>query len=115
MFLRTDLGLRYAQESRFQYYPVRLNVDDITLLAPRLALSFRYQFEKNVGFFQEAEVLPNVLGASRVIINTTSKLSARLTEAVALGVSFDVRYDSAPAVGKKPTDTALMATLEVGF
>jgi putative salt-induced outer membrane protein YdiY len=115
LFLRTDLGLRYAQESRFQYFPVRLNVDDITLLAPRLALSFRYLFEKNVGFFQEAEVLPNVLGASRLIVNTTSKLSARLTEEVALGVTFDVRYDSAPAAGKKPTDTALMATLEVGF
>lgn len=115
LLLRTDLGLRYAQESRFQYFPVPLNVADITLLAPRLGVSFRYLFEKNVGFFQEAEFLPNVLGDFRMLVNSTSKLSARLTESVALGLSFEVRYDSAPAAGKKPTDTALMATLEVGF
>lgn len=113
--LRTDFGLRAAQESRFQYYPVPLNVDDITLLAPRFGFSFRYLLEKNVGFFQETEFLPNVLGGFRYLVNSTSKISARVTSAVALGLAYDIRHDSAPAEGKKPTDTSFTASLEVVF
>lgn len=35
--VRTDLALRYTQESRFQYYPTALNLPDIMLVGPRAA------------------------------------------------------------------------------
>lgn len=115
LLLRTDAGFRWAEESRFQYYPTRKNVEDVRLLAPRVAVSFRYLWDKNVGIFQEAEALYNVSGSARWIINSTTKLSARLTQAWALGLAYAVRYDSLPAATKKPTDTALTATLEWAF
>lgn len=115
LLLRTDGGFRWAEESRFQYYPTRQNVEDVRLLAPRVALNFRYLWDKNVGLFQDVEALFNAVGAPRWIVNSTSKVSARLTESWALGLSYAVRHDSAPAAGKKPTDTALTATLEWAF
>ena len=114
-FLRTDLGIRYAREYRFQYYPTRLNLPDVQFFAPRAALSFRYALNSGVTFQQEAEVLPNLLGESRILANTLSKVTSRLIANISLGVSFAVRYDSRPAVGKVPTDTALTVSLEVAL
>ncbi|MFN7135130.1 MAG: DUF481 domain-containing protein, partial [Myxococcales bacterium] len=115
LLLRTDLAVRYAEESRFQYYPSPLNVPDLTLIAPRLGVAFRYALTEDVRFFQDTEALLNVVGATRVVVNSTTRLSARLIGALALGTSFLVQYDSQPAPGKVPTDTALSVQLEVGF
>lgn len=114
-FLRTDFGIRYAREYRFQYYPTPLDVPDVTFLAPRAALSFRYALNSGVTFQQEAEVLPNLLGDSRILVNTLSKVSSRLIANISLGVSFATRYDSRPAVGKVPLDTALTVSLEAAL
>lgn len=113
--LRTDLAFRFAEESRFQYYPTPENIDDIRLLAPRVGVAFRYALTEDVLFFQDAEVMINVVGDSRVVANSTTRLSARLIGSLALGTSFQVQYDSLPAEGKLPTDTALSVLLEVGF
>lgn len=110
--LRTDLAFRYANESRFQYYPTPLSLPSVTMYAPRFGLAFRYALSKEVSFLQDAEVLPNVVGDSRVLVNTLSKLSTRLSQSFSLGTGFTVAYDSAPAGGKKPTDTALTVGLE---
>ena len=53
------------------------------------------------------------MGAGRVVVNSTSKLSSRLTESLSFGASFQVNHDSEPAAGKVPTDTILGLTVEV--
>lgn len=115
LMLRTDLAVRYAQESRFQYYPTRQDVEDITLIAPKLGVSFRYGLSKDISFVEEAEVLLNIAGDFRVLVSSTSKLTTRLIENVSLGVGFQITHDSLPAAGKVPTDSALTVGVEVGF
>jgi putative salt-induced outer membrane protein YdiY len=111
--LRTDLGFRVAHERRFQYYPVDLALDDETLFAPRAGLAFKYAISKDVLFTEDAEILPNVIGDSRVVVNSVSKVSTRLSRSLAFGVAFTVGHDSTPAPGKLATDTALALTLDV--
>jgi putative salt-induced outer membrane protein YdiY len=113
--LRTDLAFRFLRETRFQYYPIREDLPDVDLGGPRLGVALRYGLSKDVIFTEEAEAVPNVLGDARLLVNSQSKLTARLTETLALATSFLVQYDSAPAVGKVKTDTALSVSIEVGF
>jgi hypothetical protein len=113
--LRTDLALRFTRETRFQYYPTPLDLPNLDLGGPRVGLALRYSMSKDVVFAQEAEAIPNVFGESRLLVNTTSKLLARLTESLSLGTSFVLQYDSAPAPGKVSTDTALSGTIEMSF
>ncbi len=114
-FFRTDLGFRYSKESRFQYYPTVQGLPGVTLIAPRFGLAFRYALNKGIIFTEDAEVMPNVTGDSRVLVNSQSKLSTRLTDGVSLGVGFLVKYDSAPAPSRVSTDTSLIVGLEVAF
>jgi hypothetical protein len=111
--LKTDLGFRIAQEQRYQYYPLSQDVDDETLYAPRAAIGLRYAMSKDVLFIQDAEILPNVVGDSRVVVNSVSKISTRLSRTLAFGVSFTVAHDSRPAAEKVATDTGLALMLDV--
>jgi len=117
--LKTDLGFRVADERRFSFYPEssrgRVYPVEVLLEAPRLGVGLRYAMSKVVVFTDDAEVMPNVSGESRVLANNVAKLSARLSGAMQLGVSFTVAHDSKPAAGKKQTDTALAATVEYLF
>jgi len=120
--LKTDLGFRYGREYRFQYYPVHIGPSDpsgdfkeVDLVAPRLGVSFRYALNKDVIFTEDVSALGNVVGDARLLFTSTSKLSSRLTEKVALGVSFVVNDDTLPPVGKVPTDTALTIGLDIGI
>lgn len=113
--LRTDLAFRYFRETRFQYYPTRMDLEDVDLGGPRVGVTLSYGLSKDIIFTEEAEAVPNVLGESRLLVNSTSKLSARLTESLSLGTSLVIRYDSEPPVGKLSTDTALSASVEVAF
>ena len=117
LFLRTDLTFRIQQENRHRYFPTPGPEDDVFMLAPRVAAQFRYALNKSTAFQQDVELMPNVVGASpgRLLINATSKLSARLLENIALAVSFQVKYDSRPATARVPTDTATMASIEAVF
>jgi putative salt-induced outer membrane protein YdiY len=110
--LRTDFGFRYANESRFQYYPTPMSLPGAILYAPKAGLAIRYAFSKDVALLEDAEILPNVVGDSRVVVNSLFKLTARLIQSFALAVGFTVNYDSAPAPRKKTTDTALSVGLE---
>jgi putative salt-induced outer membrane protein YdiY len=116
--LRTDLGFRIADERRYEYYPADPLVaphglDGVTLYAPRAGLAFKYAMSKDVLFSEDAEVMPNVSGESRVLVNSISKISTRLSRTLAFGVAFTVNHDSAPASEKVATDTALALTLDV--
>lgn len=115
MFLRTDLALRFAHESRHQYFPTLRNLDDIQLVAPKLGAGFRYALSEDVAFTEDAEVLVNILGPVRMLFTSTSKLSTRLIERLSLGVGFQITYDSLPAEARLPMDTALTVGLEVGL
>lgn len=119
VFLRTDLGLRYTYESRWQYYATATapagDLPDREQLAPRAGLAARYAFSQYVALLEEAEVLAAVTGGERYQVRSLTKLTSKLTSAMTAGVGYLVAYDSAPAPGKVDTDTALTATLEVSF
>ena len=119
--LRTDLGFRYGREYRFQYYPTHVGPTqdpafaEVDIVAPRLGLFYRYAFNKEVIFTEDASLLANVSGQARLLLVSTSKLSARLTQRMSLGVGFVVNDDTVPPKGKVPTDTALTIGLEIGI
>ena len=114
---KTDLGFRYGHEYRFLYYgenaPARQ--DGVDIVAPRLGAFYRYAINKDVIFSEDASVLENLVGTTRALVTSTSKLSSRLTDKVALGVGFAVSYDSVPPPKKVNTDTALTVGLEIGL
>jgi len=115
IYFRTDLGFRYQNDSRHQYYPTEMDLPNVELVAPRFGAAFHYAFAKGTVFSEEAEVLPNLSGDARVLINSTTKLTAALTGALSFATSYLVKYDSAPAPGKVNTETALTVGLEVNF
>lgn len=115
-YLRTDLGYRLTQDRRYQYFapnPADVGpLGSVTLNSPRAALAFRYDVTKDVLFSEDADIMPNVVGASRVLANSVTKIAARLSRSLSFGTTFTVAHDSAPAPGKRPTDTTLAVTLE---
>ncbi|HVG62671.1 MAG TPA: DUF481 domain-containing protein [Hyalangium sp.] len=113
--LRTDLAFRFSRETRFQYYPVRMDLEDVDLGGPRVGIAFSYGLSKDIVFTEEAEAIPNVLGGARLLVNSTSKLIVGLSDSLALSTSFVLQYDSAPPPGKVSTDTALSANIQVSF
>jgi putative salt-induced outer membrane protein YdiY len=113
--LRTDLAFRFSRETRFQYYPTRLDVPDVDLGGPRVGVAFSYGLSKDTVFTEEAEAIPNVLGESRLLVNSISKLTVGLSDSLAVGTSFVLQYDSSPPPGKVSTDTALAANVQVSF
>jgi uncharacterized protein DUF481 len=115
LLLRTDLGFRYARESRFQYYPSYKKIGDVDLAAPRLAVAFRYALNKDLLFTEDAEILPNIIGDFRYLLNSSSKLSVRLTQIFSFATSLQILHDSAPAPGKKDTDGILTIGLELAL
>lgn len=119
LYLRNDLGLRYANESRWQYYGVAdgtsADLEDVSLLGPRAGLAFRWQNTKNVLFTEDAEFIPNVQGDARYLVKSVSKLATRLSTSLTFGVAYTVTFDSDPAPGKVDTDTVLGVTLEASF
>ena len=120
VYLRADVGFRYSHDRRYQYYgdamiPKNTGLPSVTMIGPRIGAVIRYAINKDIRFSEEAEFLPNVLGAERYLVNSNTKLSARLTHSLSVGVSFLVTYDSAPAPGKQTTDTALTLGVEAAF
>ncbi|WP_233596004.1 DUF481 domain-containing protein, partial [Corallococcus sp. CA031C] len=113
--LRTDFAFRYARETRFQYYPERLDLPDVDLGGPRFGALFRYGISKDITFQEEAEILVSVITESRVLFSSQTQVMANLTDALALGVGFLVKSDSAPPPGKVSTDTALSFNLTIAL
>jgi hypothetical protein len=114
-FLRTDLALSYARETRFQYFPTRTNLPDVSLGGPRAGLAFRHGLTKDVAFVEELSVLPSLIEGSRLLVTNQAQLNVRLTRALAIATTFLVQYDSMPAPGKFPTDTSLSVSAAVTF
>ncbi|PZR10528.1 MAG: DUF481 domain-containing protein [Archangium gephyra] len=124
LYLRADLAARGGHETRFQYFPTPALVDPygVIILAPRAALTFRWGFSEYVRFSEEFEVIPYVLAPElgRTLINSTTKLNARLTETLSLATSLLLNYDSQPPVAaggspRKELDVALTVGVEAAF
>ena len=113
--LQTDFAFRGGKELRFQFYPATKNEEDQVIAAPRFALAFRYAMTEGLIFTEDFEVLPNVIGDSRVWVSSLSKISVKLIKALSFTAAFLVTHDTAPADGKEKTDTALTVGLELGF
>jgi hypothetical protein len=114
-FLRTDLAFRYARELRFQYYPSRTNLPDVSIGGPRLGVAFRYGLSKDVAFLEEFSVLPSLVDDSRLLVNNQTQLTVRLTKSLSIATTFLLQYDSVPAAGKLPTDTSLSVSAAITF
>lgn len=114
-FLRTDLAFRYAREMRFQYYPTRTDVPDVSLGGPRFGAAFRYGINKDVAFLEELSVLPSLIEGSRLLANSQTQLNVKLTKTLAVSTTFLLQYDSEPAPGKVSTDTSLSVSVAVTF
>ncbi len=124
LYLRADLSVRAGHETNFQYFPTPGPTEfyGAAILAPRAALTFRWGFNQYVRFSQELEVIPYVLAPylGRTLLNSTTKLNARLTQNLSLATSLLLNYDSAPpqAVGgpaRKELDAALTVGVEATF
>lgn len=126
LYLRLDLAARAGYETRFQYFgtPGRIDPYGIVILAPRVALTFRWAFSKDVRFTEELEFIPFVLApnAGRLLVNNTTKLNARLTESLSIATSLLINHDSMPPQPSDPaaakrlnTDVALTVGLEAAF
>ncbi|MFP2924363.1 YdiY family protein [Pyxidicoccus sp. 3LG] len=107
LFLRGYVGGSYARDRRFQYVPTRENLPDVNLWSPALGLTFRYDINERVHLREDALLLPDVIGDSRVLLDSTTKLSVHLTDRFALTTFFELQHDSSPAEGKVRTDTSL--------
>ncbi len=114
-FFRTDLAFRYARETRFQYYPERMDLPDVSLGGPRFGAVFRYGITQDIAFLEDLSVLPSLIEGSRLLVNSQTQLTVRLTKALAIATTFLVQSDSAPAEGKLPTDTSLSVSATVTF
>jgi putative salt-induced outer membrane protein YdiY len=115
MFLRGYLGGSYARDRRFQYIPTRENLPDVTLWSPALGLAFRYDVNEHVEFREDAVLLPDVFGDTRVLFDSTTKLAVHLTKRFSLTTFFELQHDSSPAEGKVRTDTSLSLGGEVSL
>ncbi len=125
LYLRLDLAAHAGYETHYQYFPQASAIDPygVIILAPRAALTFRWGFSKDVRVSEELEFVPYVLAptAGRLLINSTTKLNARLTERLSLASSLLVNYDSMPPNGgagstpRLPTDVALTVGVEAAF
>ena len=115
LLLRTDAGARYGYESRYQYYPVPLDLDDVQLFAPRIGVGFRYAITEHVRAIEEAEILVNVVGTDRTLATSLTRLQAQLLGPLALSVGLQINHDSSAAAGKKPNDIIFTTGVELGF
>ncbi|MCY1023477.1 DUF481 domain-containing protein [Pyxidicoccus sp. MSG2] len=115
LFLRGYVGGSYARDRRFQYIPTRENLPDVTLWSPALGLAFRYDVNEHVELREDALLLPDVFGDTRVLFDSTTKLAVHLTERFSLTTFFELQHDSSPAEGKVRTDTSLSLGGEVSL
>lgn len=120
VFLRLDVALRGGRETRFTYFPTPAPVApyEVPILAPRVAATFRWALNKNFRVSEDFEVLPFMLPPStgRFLINSNTKLNARITEAVSLSLGFLLNIDTQPPKASlRVYDYALTAGAEAAF
>ena len=122
LFIRLDIAMRAGGETHVNYFPTTVtgNPYAVIILAPRAALVFRWALNKNMRISEEIELIPYLLApnAGRLLLNNTTKLSARLTESLSLTAALVLNYDSQPppaTPARLPLDAALTIGVEAAF
>jgi hypothetical protein len=63
---------------------------------PCLAVAFRHQLSETSVFSEDAEIVPNLNGPSRVLVNSIAEVGAKLSAALQLGVAFTANLRQRP-------------------
>jgi putative salt-induced outer membrane protein len=80
--------------------------------ALRGSSKFAYQFNENVNFTNDTDVIWTDTSTQTV---NTAAVTAQLTERISGRVSFQVRHETDPPLGFVNTDTATRASIVYGF
>ncbi len=120
LFLKLDLALRFGRETRFSYFPMPSAVSpyEIYILSPRVAAVGRWALNKNFKISEELEVLPFLLPPTlgRFLINSNTKINARITEGASLSLGFLLAIDTQPPKADlKPYDYTLTAGIDIAL
>ncbi|HWA56820.1 MAG TPA: DUF481 domain-containing protein [Gemmatimonadales bacterium] len=81
----------------------------------RGAIKFKHLLSKAAYVKQLAEVLPNLIDANDVRVNTETAVVAPLSSRVALKASYVLKFDNEPQPGFETTDRYLTSGLQVVF
>lgn len=84
-------------------------------VAARAAGSYKHLFNETAYFLQLAEFLPNLDDGNDLRINTESALVAPLSSAIALKLSYAIRFDNLPEPGFEKTDRLFTSGIQVTF
>jgi hypothetical protein len=113
LFLRLYLGAHLANDYRFQFFPIRRDLEDLLMVGPGAGLSFRWALNERVTLTELVRGYPNVVGDARVLAYSDTRLSIGLTSRLALDVHLLVELDTRHAPGKQPVDLALTTGLKL--
>ncbi|MFH1016933.1 MAG: DUF481 domain-containing protein [Pseudomonadota bacterium] len=105
-FFKYELGFDYTRE-------LRTPPPDVNRYSARIFLGYKYKLSDWAAFGESLENLVNVKHGKAYRLDALSTLTMKLTTKVAFQFGFDVRFDNAPPVGKKKTDTSTQAGLVI--
>lgn len=109
--LRGELGVDIARED----FVEGIDPNAQTVVAARLLLGGRYDFNKHVAFEDTIEVYEGVLDFTDLRINNTATITSSLSSRLSLKLSHVLAYDNVPVEGYQPLDHTTMATVVVTF
>lgn len=120
LYLKLDVALRGGRETRFTYFPAPASITpyEVPLLSPRLAVVGRWALNKSFRISEEFEALPSLLAPTfgRFLINTHTKLNARITDVASLSLGFLLAIDTQPPNPMlRPYDYTLTAGADFVF
>lgn len=84
-------------------------------VAARGAGSYKHLFNATAYFLQLVEFLPNLDNGDDLRINTESALVAPLSKAIALKLSYAIKFDNLPEPGFEKTDRIFTSGIQVTF
>lgn len=113
LFLRLYLGAHLANDYRFQFFPIRRDLEDLLMVGPGAGLSFRWALSERVALSEGLRVYPNVVGAARVLGYSDTRLTLDLTARLALDLHLLLELDTGHAPEKRALDLAFTTGLKL--
>jgi len=113
LLLRLYLGAHLANDARFQYFPIRRDLEDLLMVGPGAGLRLRWKPDARVEVTELLRVYPNVVGAARVLAYSDTRLAVKVTERLALELHLLLELDTLQAEDRRPLDLALTTGLQL--